>query len=130
MGVVRVRRDRRVFATSKYRVSSCTGARQTGAHPCSCLRAKTRVLVRRWEEDAMGGRGKGGGGSGGSGHEDQETTLGRRGASVVVGGIVLGALGSLGEGSGDGRRRRRRRKPDEEEEPEGGVSGTRGEGRS
>ncbi len=78
----------------------------------------------------MGGRGKGGGVSGGSGREDQETTLGRRVASVVVGGIVLGALGSLGEGSGDGRRRRRRRKPDEEEKPEGGVSGTRGGGRS
>ncbi len=41
MGVVRVRRDGRVFATSKYRVSSCTDARRTGARPCSYLETET-----------------------------------------------------------------------------------------
>lgn len=75
----------------------------------------------------MGGRGKGGSDGGGNGREGNETSPGRRVASVVVGGIALGALGSLGGGSGGGRRRRRKRRgaADEEDEPEGGVSGTR-----
>ena len=58
----------------------------------------------------MGGRGKGGGGSGdgGSGREGNATSPGRRVASVVVGGIALGALGLLGGVSGGGRLRRRK----------------------